>query len=153
MNRSTEEGISLVAAAGGVYNTWQAPQHHTIRSLAASFLSAVSNYHVPYWTQATAKGKNRIIVTKRDQRWERKAWELEIWWEEETHTESTVGGKGEKMKQQGNILTIRCRIRQRKVVQQEEDGGLIGSVKGNWAGASCQYQSIAIRLKCVATTF
>ena len=57
MNGSLEEGISLVGTVGGVYNTWQAPQHGTIRMLAASFLSAVSNYHVPRWTQASATDK------------------------------------------------------------------------------------------------
>lgn len=43
-----------------------------------------------------------------------------------------MGGKGEKRKQRGNILTIRCRIWQRRVVEQVEKGGLIGSVKGKW---------------------
>lgn len=39
MNRSTEEGISLVAAAGGVYNTWQATQtpHNKVSRLLAFY--------------------------------------------------------------------------------------------------------------------
>lgn len=145
MNRSLEEGISLVATVGGVYNTWQAPQHRTIRRLAASVLSAVSNYHVPSWTQATATDKkNTIRVTERDQRRENKS-------------ENTKSGgrkrKGWENEVARNILTIWCRIWQREVVQQEDEGGLIESVKGKWAGASRQYRFIAIRVKRFATTF
>lgn len=153
MNSSMEEGIILVVAVGGVYNTWQAPQHCTTGSLAPSFLSAVSNYHVPRWTQATAMGKTTMMATKRERRWERKV-----------RTWNLVGGRdtqwecgGRKVCENeavGNILTGRgMQNLAEKGSAAGGEGGLMQSIKGKWVRASCQYQFIATRLKCVATTF
>lgn len=99
MNASTEEGITLVDAVGGFYITWQAPQLCTIRSLAASFLSAESNYQVPRWTQATTMGKknkhnngnNKGSEVKKKKK--KQKWKHAMWWEEEIRDESMMGGK------------------------------------------------------------
>lgn len=56
-----EEGISLVATVGGVYNTWQAPQPCTIRSLAASVL--IGQIKLQGAMLNTNVGKNKTIKT------------------------------------------------------------------------------------------
>ncbi|MEQ2294521.1 hypothetical protein AMECASPLE_004796 [Ameca splendens] len=71
MNKSTEEGISLVATAGDAHNTRQAAQSHTIRNLSGRFLSPASNYSVIPLKYEKTFSKN-ILTKTRSEKWGQK---------------------------------------------------------------------------------